>query len=182
MLERLLIFGVLSLPVIFISWRTLFSIRHHGFYRFLSWECILWLAAANYRYWFKNPFSAIQIIAWIFLIISGYLILAGVIKMRREGHARAREEKQLYQFEQTTNLVDSGIFRYIRHPLYSSLLFLTWGILLKHITLELLIISLLSTLFLFLTAYFDEKECIRYFGEPYKSYMKKTRRFIPWLL
>jgi protein-S-isoprenylcysteine O-methyltransferase Ste14 len=33
--------------------------------------------------------------------------------------------------EKTTILVTTGAYRYIRHPLYSSLLFLAWGIFFK---------------------------------------------------
>ena len=92
-----------------------------------------------------------------------------------------RNEKSLYQFEQTTEIVDKGIFKYIRHPLYSSLIFLTWGIFLKNPTIELLIITFLSTTFLYLTAIFDEKECIDYFGDKYIGYMKRSKRFIPYI-
>ena len=92
-----------------------------------------------------------------------------------------RDDKTLYKFEKTTELVDTGIFKYIRHPLYSSLLFLTWGIYLKNTSNELLIVSLLSTIFLFLTAKFDENECIKYFGEKYKEYRKRSKMFIPFL-
>ena len=28
----------------------------------------------------------------------------------------------------------------------------------------------------------DEKECIRFFGDAYKAYMKQTKRFIPFIL
>jgi protein-S-isoprenylcysteine O-methyltransferase Ste14 len=92
-----------------------------------------------------------------------------------------RNEETLYQFERTTELIDTGIFKYIRHPLYSSLLFLTWGIFLKNTSVELLIVSVVSTVFLYLTAIFDEKECIDYFGDKYIEYMKKSKRFIPYI-
>jgi len=181
-MNRFVLFLILSIPVIIISWRTLFSIKSHGFYRFFSWECIIWLFAANYRYWFDDPFSAGQIFSWILLIISGYLIIAGVILMKKKGKPESnRNEEKLYQFERTTELIDTGIFKYIRHPLYSSLLFLTWGIFLKNASTELLIVSLLSTLFLYLTAISDEKECIDYFGDKYIEYMRKSKRFIPYI-
>jgi protein-S-isoprenylcysteine O-methyltransferase Ste14 len=32
------------------------------------------------------------------------------------------------------------------------------------------------------TARADEAECVRYFGQPYREYMKRTRMFVPWLL
>ena len=183
MKTSLIIFGILSLPVIIISWRTLFNIKSHGFYRFISWECIIWLFSQNYKYWFKAPFELNQIFSWILLIISAFLVITGVLLMKNLGKAsKYRNEDTLYQFEQTTQLIDVGIFKYIRHPLYSSLMFLTWGIYLKSPSLHLLFISLLSTLFLYLTAIFDEKECIQYFGNKYIDYMKRSKRFIPFLI
>jgi protein-S-isoprenylcysteine O-methyltransferase Ste14 len=182
-MNRIIIFLILSIPIIVISWRTIFNIRSHGFFRFFSWECIIWLFAANYKYWFEYPFSLNQIFSWIFLIISAYLIIVGVILMKKVGkQGTNRNEKTLYQFEKTTELIEQGIFKYIRHPLYSSLLFLTWGIFLKNFSIELLFVSMLSTVFLYLTAIFDEKECIDFFGDKYIEYMKKSKRFIPYII
>jgi protein-S-isoprenylcysteine O-methyltransferase Ste14 len=182
-MERLLFFVILSTPVVIISWRTIFNIRSHGFYRFFSWECIIWLFVSNYKFWFVNPFGIEQIVSWIFLVISGYLVVAGVVLFKKYGkQEKELEKKELYQFEKTTELIDRGIFKYIRHPLYASLLFLTWGIFFKHTTGLLFAIASLSTLFLYLTAIFDEMECIKVFGTSYKDYMKRTKRFIPFIL
>ncbi len=182
-MDRIIIFLTLSILIIFVSWRTIFNIKSHGFYRFFSWECIAWLFATNYKYWFEYPFSINQIFSWIFLIISGYLVIMGVILIKKNGKPKVnRNQKTLYQFEQTTELINKGIFKYIRHPLYSSLLFLTWGICLKNPSIELILISILSTIFLYLTAIFDEKECIDFFGDQYIEYMKKSKRFIPYII
>jgi len=182
-MDRYIIFGILSILIISVSWRTLFNIKSYGFYRFFSWECIVWLFATNYKSWFDNPFSFEQIISWIFLLLSGYLVIVGVMQMKKTGMpTNNRNKKALYQFEKTTELIDIGIFKFIRHPLYSSLLFLTWGIFLKDISTKLLIIAILSTIFLYLTAIFDEKECISFFGEEYREYMKRSKRFIPYIV
>jgi protein-S-isoprenylcysteine O-methyltransferase Ste14 len=115
-------------------------------------------------------------------LISGYLVIAGVLLIKKSGKpVSERGEKTLYEFEKTSELIEDGIFNYIRHPLYSSLLFLTWGIFLKNPTDLLFVISLLSTVFLNLTAIFDEKECIKFFGVKYIEYMKRTKRFIPFI-
>jgi protein-S-isoprenylcysteine O-methyltransferase Ste14 len=180
---NLLLFGILSLPLILISWRTIFNARSHGFYRFFSWECIIWLLVSNYKFWFKDPFSIQQIVSWIFLFWSSYVVIAGVLLLKKTGNPRKeRNDRMLFEFEKTLELVDHGIFRYIRHPLYSSLLFLTWGILLKNVTFQLLIIAVFSTVFLYLTAIFDEKECIVYFGDKYSKYMKRSKMFVPHIL
>jgi protein-S-isoprenylcysteine O-methyltransferase Ste14 len=182
-MEKYLVFGFLSIPIVVLSWRTLFDIRSHGFYRFFSWECIAWLLASNYKFWFDNPFCVRQIFSWIFLFIGAYLVIAGVIWLKKAGKPiKSRDEEALFEFEKTSQLVDTGIFKYIRHPLYSSLIFLTWGIFIKNITVFLFFVAALSTAFLYLTAIFDEKECIKYFGDKYREYMKHSKRFIPFLI
>ena len=178
----LILFGILSIPLIWLSRGTLLNPQSHGFCRFFSWECILWLLVSNIPHWFDDPLSAPQLFSWILLFISLYLVIAGVILLKQRGKpGQKRDDKALYPFERTARLVETGIYKYIRHPLYASLIFLTWGIFLKQMTLTLLLISLLSTLFLVLTARADEKECIEYFGNSYKEYMKRTTRFIPFI-
>lgn len=182
-MERLIAFGLLSLPVIYLSWQTLFTISSHGFYRFFSWECILWLFVSNYKYWFFNAFSIKQIFSWIFLFVAVYLVIAGALLLKKKGKpVKNRDEKELFQFEKTSELIDQGIFKYIRHPLYSSLLFLTWGIFLKNTSILLLFVAIFSSVFLYFTAIFDEKECIQFFGNRYTEYMKRTKRFIPFIM
>lgn len=182
-MERLIVFGVLTVSIIFLSWRTIVSVKSHGFYRFLCWECIAWLFASNYRCWFDNPISVVHLISWMLLLLSIYLVVAGVIQLKRVGKPqRSRDDNELYGFEKTSELVDTGIFKYIRHPLYSSLLFLTWGIFFKNVTHPLLVVAVLSTLFLYLTAIHDEKECVKYFGAKYREYMKRSKRFIPFVV
>ena len=181
-LAKIIAFIFLSIPVVIISWRSLFSFYHHGLYRFLAWECILWLAVSNFRYWFHDWLSLTQIISWICLLYCLYPVIAGVVLMKKLGKPDEKRENTLHTFEQTTELIETGIFRYIRHPLYSSLLFLTWGIFFKHIDLFLLIIAILSTIFLFATALFEEKENIAFFGDKYKKYMKRTKMFVPYIL
>src|SRR5512140_81162 len=110
-----------------IIWISLPSLRRpgsHGFYRFFAWEIIWGMACLAFRGWFAHPFSWYQVISWILLILSLVPIIYGVILLRRRG--RPTDE-----LEATTKLVTSGIYRFIRHPLYASLLYLAWGIFFK---------------------------------------------------
>ncbi len=181
-MEKLIAFGTISILLILLSGKSIFQFRSHGFYRFLSWECIAWLLVSNFKNWFDNPLGIRQICSWILLCISIYLVISGVFLLKAIGKPTAsRDEKSLFAFEKTSTLVCSGIFKYIRHPLYSSLIFLTWGIFLKRPTAFLFLIAVLSTVFLYLTAIFDEKECIQYFGDKYLKYRKYTKMFIPFI-
>ncbi len=178
----LIIFSTLSLFIIIASWRTIFTIKSHGFYRFFSWECMAWLLAVNYKHWFVNPYGLFQVISWSLLLYAGYLAFMGMLLMIKKGKPHpSRDEKNLFGFEKTTELIDTGVFKYVRHPLYSALIFVTWAIYLKNPTLFLSVFAVASTLFLYFTSLFDEKECSNYFGNEYINYMKRTKMFIPFV-
>ncbi len=175
-------FILFSIPIVIISWKSLKNREGHGFYRFFSWEAILVLLTFNIEFWFTDPFSIHQIISWILLIISLFMVFTGIITLKKGRKPKpAREQEDLYAFEMTSDLVKTGIYKYIRHPMYSSLLFLTWGIYLKSPDWILFPVAVISSVFLLLTSFADEKECIRFFGQKYIEYMKKTTRFIPYL-
>jgi protein-S-isoprenylcysteine O-methyltransferase Ste14 len=184
MRNEIIIFCILSVPIIYFSRHVAFNTKSHGFYRFLGWECIAWLFANNVKYWFNDPLSWNQILSWIFLLYASYIVIAGVILLKNLGKADqvARLDNSLYNFEKTTELVDTGLYKLIRHPLYGSLIFLSWGVYLKNTTkIGLLLICILSTILFYITAKFDEKECIQYFGEKYRNYMNRSKMFIPFV-
>jgi protein-S-isoprenylcysteine O-methyltransferase Ste14 len=181
-MEKLIAFAVLSIPVIIISFRSIKNPGSHGFYRFFGWEGMLWLIVCNIRFWFHDPFSIPQVFSWIFLFYALYLVIAGVLLLHRKGKAHSdRQDPALYSFEKTTEVVDTGLYKYIRHPLYASLFFLTWGICLKHPTILLICVALFSSVMFYLTSRMDEKECVAYFGETYREYMKRTKMFVPYV-
>ncbi len=180
---KLALFVVVSAVFAYISRASLPAPRSHGFYRFFAWECILGLFLLNVDVWFRDPFSVPQLISWLLLIVSAFLVILGVRLLRRSGKPDAtREEAPLLAFEKTTTLVVEGIYRYIRHPMYSSLLFLAWGIFFKDITSWAGIgLVAAATFFLTMTAKAEEGEDIRFFGTAYRDYMRRTRMFIPFL-
>lgn len=176
------LFLLLSIPVIILSWQPLLHPKSHGFPRFFAWEGMLWLLVNNYRSWFHDPFSMHQVFSWLLLITSIYPAVAGFLLLhRQEKSGEERSDKALYDFEKTTSLVQHGIYKFIRHPLYTSLLLLNWGILLKNPRPDLIAVAVAVSILLYLTARRDEKECITFFGEPYREYMKKSRMFLPFV-
>jgi protein-S-isoprenylcysteine O-methyltransferase Ste14 len=179
-----ILFVILSIPLLWISWKSLHQPRSHGFYRFFAWEAILALFLINAEAWFDKPFAWNQIIAWSLLGLSLILLILGVHSLRTHGKpAQQREgDPSLLGFEKTTNLVTTGIYHHIRHPLYSSLLLLTWGIFFKSPSVPAMILALTATLFLIATAKADETQCSHFFGPPYQKYRSRTKMFIPYLL
>ena len=179
---RLITFALGSVLLVYVSRRSLFRPHSHGFYRFFAWESILALVLLNAPQWFRNPFSPLQLISWLLLAISIFLVSHGVHLLRVIGKPNQdRSDPNLFSLEKTSSLVTVGVYKYIRHPLYSSLLFLAWGAFLKATSWLGLFLVSSSSFFLFLTAKSDEAECQRHFGDAYQTYMEGTKRFIPFL-
>jgi len=55
------------------------------------------------------------------------------------------------------------------------------GVALKHVTPGRIALAIIATGFLVATAKVEERENIERFGEEYRTYMTRTRRFIPFL-
>jgi protein-S-isoprenylcysteine O-methyltransferase Ste14 len=60
-------------------------------------------------------------------------------------------------------------------------LFLGWGIVLKNISWIGILLAVMITMLLILTAKKEENENIQYFGERYREYMKHTKMFVPFI-
>lgn len=156
----------------------IFTLRRpyrHRFSRFIVFESLLTLIVRNADTWFCDPFSFIHIISWVLLVGSLLLAIHGFRLLRVVGSPTG-------DLEDTTRLITTGAYHYIRHPLYCSLLLLGVGVFLKRPTLldcSFLIILLISV---YATAKVEERDNIIKFGHAYHRYMEKTRMFIPFLV
>ena len=177
---KTIVFCILSLPLVALSRRSLFGLKHHGLYRFVAWECILWIAVRNSGHLIVKQFDLQQLVSSALMTASLVFVLSAVYEMRKAGRANPqRRDPTLFAFEKTTALVETGIFSRVRHPMYGSLLLLTWGLLLRNIEAGLVAAALAATCACVLAALIEEKENLSYFGEEYRRYTRKTRMFIP---
>ena len=171
---KLAILVVVSVGIFVVSWQFLRNPRSHGFYRFFAFESILILILLNLEHWLSDPFSIHQIVSWLLLFVSIVLVAHGIYLLRVVGRPKSG-------IESTTTLVMVGAYKYIRHPLYGSLLFLAWGVFFKDVSLLGGILASVATAFLIVIAKMEEAENIQKFGAEYAAYMKTTRMFIPFL-
>jgi protein-S-isoprenylcysteine O-methyltransferase Ste14 len=140
----------------------------------------------NFRgatHWFHDPLSARQLASWALLSLSLLPLGLGVHLLRRLGQAdaQARRDPRLFRIEQTTRLVTTGVYRYIRHPIYTSLLLLTWGAFFKAPSWVAALLAAGASLLLLATAVTEERENVQYWGASYEAYRRDTKRFIPFL-
>jgi protein-S-isoprenylcysteine O-methyltransferase Ste14 len=115
-----------------------------------------------------------QLFSWLLLLASLRLAAHGFYLLRVVG-------LPLGDFENTTQLVTEGAYRYIRHPLYGSLLLFAWGALAKKPSWLGLLLAVGTSVALFMAAKVEEAENLARFGREYSDYMKSTKRFVPFL-
>ena len=182
-LVRVAIFFAASGAIILLSWRPLRDLRSHGFYRFFAFELLSALILLNAPVWFRDPLSARQLVSWFLGAVSIGLAIEGFRLLRAIGRpAPTATRSANLAFENTTTLVTVGAYRLIRHPLYASLLALVWCAYLKDpCAVSGIVLAPVASAFFIATAVAEERENLASFGAPYAAYMKRTRRFVPFL-
>ncbi len=78
-----------------------------------------------------------------------------------------------------SRLVVLGLYRWVRHPLYSAGLVFIW--LSPLMTTNLLAFNLGATIYLIAGALFEERKLLREFGQDYARYRAQTPMLVPWL-
>jgi protein-S-isoprenylcysteine O-methyltransferase Ste14 len=180
---RVAIFFAASAAIILLSWRPLRDLRSHGFYRFFAFELLAALILQNVPMWFRDPLSGRQLVSWFLGAVSIGLAIEGFRLLRLIGRpAPTVAGSTNLAFENTTELVAVGAYGLIRHPLYASLLALVWCAYLKNPSaIAGIVLAMSASGFLIATAVAEERENLASFGAPYAAYMKRTRRFVPFL-
>lgn len=166
------IFIACSALITYLSRNGLRERHSYGYYRFFLLEFILLLIVANLHAWFNDPLSPPQVLSWVSLLVSVYLAISGFRLLGLKGATGTEESDEL---------VESGIYRRIRHPLYSSLLFLALGVYLKKPSLFSSILILGSVFTLMATVVAEEKLNEEKFGSRYVDYKRRTKAFIPYI-
>jgi protein-S-isoprenylcysteine O-methyltransferase Ste14 len=85
--------------------------------------------------------------------------------------------RQIFSDEKNGKLVTSGLYRYIRHPLYTFGLLILW--LTPKMTLNSLTVYTSLTMYILVGAYFEERKLLREFGQKYADYKSATPMLVP---
>lgn len=185
---RVVLFIAASAAILPLSWRSLKDLRTHGFYRFFAFELLLALILLNAPLWFRDPLSLRQLFSWLWgavsigLAIEGFRLLRVIGRPRPAAEPGANDPSANLPFENTTTLVTIGAYRWIRHPLYASLLTLGWSAYLKSpLGMASMALTVGASGFLLATAMAEERENLLRFGTAYADYIKRTRRFVPFV-
>jgi protein-S-isoprenylcysteine O-methyltransferase Ste14 len=119
---------------------------------------------------------------WLALMVVGEL-LAGMALVIGFSQSRPFEFLGMHQLESLNDepprLTTSGLYHYVRHPLYSAGLVMLW--LIPRMTVNLLVMNLAFTIYIIIGATLEEQKLTSELGQEYRDYMKVTPMFIPFL-
>lgn len=123
------------------------------------------------------PFRPVQ--AFIGIVVA----IAALVMFRLTHKALGRNWSVTLEVRENHKLVTDGIYRYVRHPMYTA--FWLWAVaqalLLPNFVAGFSGIVGFGTLYLFRVAE-EERLMIEAFGESYRAYMTRTARLVPWIL
>jgi protein-S-isoprenylcysteine O-methyltransferase Ste14 len=108
-------------------------------------------------------------------VVSAILLFAAVVQTDPLSFVGLR---QLVE-ETKSNLVTSGFYHFIRHPLYTFGLLILW--LSPSMTINAFIVYAAFTIYILIGIYFEERKLLREFGQEYARYRSVTPMLIPTL-
>lgn len=114
---------------------------------------------------------SIQVLAVLALIVglwqTGFLSFLGIRQLFSASHGKPPK------------FVTGGLYRWVRHPLYTAGLFIIW--LFPIMTCNLLALNIGITIYILMGAILEERKLESEFGEAYQEYRRQTSMLIPFL-
>ena len=118
------------------------------------------------------------------LITAGFVTLLLALWLFRRSHVDLADNWSIsLEVREHHRLIQRGVYRLIRHPMYTSFLLLACAQALLIPNSLVAIVGFAAALMLILLRIpREERMMLTEFGEEYRDYMKKTKRLIPWFM
>ncbi len=115
------------------------------------------------------PIRLLEYFFWPIWIPAIILVAIPFYIFRKKGGVRKGES-----YVKTQNLVDSGVYRIIRHPQYTGGIWISIAMVLPNQSRVIIILAALVVFSFGLTIFLEEESLIEKFGEEYRNYKKRT--------
>lgn len=149
----------------------------YNFFSVISLLPVLWLMVVlpdEPLYQVPAPWS------YFFLLGKGVAVLLLGVGLLQTDPLHFFGLRQLFDIEEKpSRLVKNGLYRWVRHPLYTAGLMFIW--LIPNVSMNTFIMVIGSTVYFFVGAMFEERKLVREFGEAYEEYKATTPMLIPGL-
>ncbi|MDQ1329462.1 MAG: hypothetical protein QG641_2752 [Candidatus Poribacteria bacterium] len=131
---------------------------------------VVWVGDSFFLH--KSTFLSDYVPLYIRLIILGFTLITAIYLFRSSHFIASRNRRH-------DGVVSTGVFRYVRHPLYLASILSCIGLMIS--TLSLFSIALFVAIFIFYNyiASYEEKLLETKFGKEYIEYKKVTSKWVP---
>ncbi|UCE14794.1 MAG: isoprenylcysteine carboxylmethyltransferase family protein [Candidatus Heimdallarchaeota archaeon] len=124
---------------------------------------------------FMKVIGLTSLIGNVILVVGGAILVLSRIQTGEYGGPKI-------VIEDKHRLITTGLYRYIRHPMYSGFLLLFFGYSFSFGSIIITVLILIIFFVIFKSRMdLEEKLLLSSFGEEYQSYIERTNRLIPFL-
>ena len=109
----------------------------------------------------------LRIIGFVLYVPAAFFVVSAFITLKRKG-------KPETGWEETTAIIDSSVFRIVRHPLYLGTAIWTVGLMFVFQSIPLAILGIVNIFCFYMASRNEDAFNIEKFGDGYKEYMKKV--------
>jgi len=143
-----------------------------------------WLGIyAGFQIAYSFPAFAIPWHRTALFVAAIFLMLAGMVFRRYSIGVLGRFFTTEVAIQPGQTVVEKGPYHFIRHPSYSGALLTLFGVALAFTNwLSLIAVVAITFIGYFYRVSVEEKTLVDALGEPYRQYMKRTKRFIPFVV
>jgi len=119
---------------------------------------------------------------WTLITFAGQIlaVIILILGLKQTGISSFAGFRQLFTPERVNppKLVTNGLYRFVRHPLYTAGLLFIW--LIPVMTWNLLALNIGLTIYIVVGAHFEERKLHREYGQAYQIYKLKTPMLVPF--
>lgn len=136
-------------------------------YVVVQFACIIWLIS-------QVNFFQLSWLSWLLLMLASVVGFLAVVNMT------PKNLNIIPQLKTNHKLITKGIYRFIRHPMYSSILLAMSGLILSNPVGLDMFVYLVLLVNLWLKSSLEEQYLCQRFTQ-YHDYQQKTGRFLPFI-
>jgi methanethiol S-methyltransferase len=129
-------------------------------------------------------FGVFQNIIALILVLSGIIVQLFAFKVFNKREFLGIEQLSINndKIDKMKILIISGLYAYVRHPLYFGIILFSLGLLLFLANFSIILFNIITFAYLIVGTKLEEKKLIQEFGEDYKQYQKNVKMLIPYVL
>lgn len=141
---------------------------------YLAWSMVILQFMMIGLLLFTGPLIPHKLWALVLLIIGGFIGLWAIYTIRLGNLSITPYVKE------GGTMVAKGPYKFIRHPMYTGLILISWSLVGGYFTVYRMIFALVLTIALVVKLHLEEVYLKRAFG-PYSEYTRKTKKLIPFI-